>query len=42
MKTIELFGRKIVIAKKEDTDQGLEYLTYAPSGKPRRQYNAAV
>lgn len=34
MKTIELFGRKIVIAKKKQKGEGLEYLTYRPSRKP--------
>lgn len=34
MKTIELFGRKIVIAKENKKGEGLEYLTYRPSRKP--------
>lgn len=34
MKTIELFGRKIVVAKKKQKGEGLEYLTYRPSRKP--------
>lgn len=34
MKTIELFGRKIVIAKKKQKGEGLEYLTYRPNRKP--------